>query len=75
MNKFKEYMSEAKDMTRQYDGFFILNRETGKQGKYPYIKGKNHVDVEDAAIRDEMKRTGLERSNFTVYGFVQKGEY
>ena len=75
MKSFKEYINEAKDLTRQYDGFYILNRNTGKESKYTYKKGKYHVDVEDSAIRDEMKLTGLERNNFTVSGFVKKGEY
>ena len=72
---FKEIFTEAKDMTKEYDGFYVLNVETGKRSKYPYIKGKNHTDVEAKAIADEKKLAKKPNGAFIVDGFVPKGEY
>ena len=74
LKEIVEELNEAKDMKRHYDGFKILNKKTKKETRYPYIKGSNHVDVEDAAIRDQMRVSKLKRSYFTVSGFIQKGE-
>ena len=74
MTKFKE-LFEAKDMTRQYDGFYVVDMSTGKTTKYPYIKGKNHKDVEQAAFREQRKLTKNPKGSFLVHGFVPKGEY
>jgi hypothetical protein len=44
MLSFKEFINEANDMAKVYDGFVILNRVTGKTTKYPYIsKVKNRM--------------------------------
>jgi len=71
---FKELFLE-KDLSKQYDGFILFNSKTKKYVKYPYPKGKDNRDVEDAAIRDQMKLTSLERYYFSVVDFVPKGEF
>jgi hypothetical protein len=75
MLSFNEFLNEANDMTKLYDGFVILNKATGKTTKYPYIKGKKSNDVEDAAILEQMKLHNLERAAFSVTKLIPKGEY
>ena len=48
---FKE-LFEAKDMKNHYDGFYIRNTKTKEKTRYPYIKGKDHRDVEMAARKE-----------------------
>jgi hypothetical protein len=61
-----------KDMTRHYKGFRLLNSQTEELTEYPYIKGKDHRDVECAAIQEQMNLTGQPRHDFGVYGFIHK---
>lgn len=61
------------DMTKEYDGFYLLNNTTGELTKFPYRHGIHHIDVEDSAIRDMKKIDPDEK--YIVYGFVKKGEY
>jgi len=70
---FKE-LFEAKDMKNQYDGFIIRNSKTKETTKYPYIKGKHHKDIEDAAKEEQAKLTKQKVSDFGVSGFVKKGK-
>lgn len=79
MEKFKELfentVNEAKDLTRQYDGFVLRNTTTGEETKYPYRKGVWHRDVEDAAFREQVKLTGQERWEFGIFKLIKKGEW
>jgi hypothetical protein len=63
------------DMTKYYDGFIVLDFKNKKTYKFKYIKGSNNVNVENIAISKLMKATGLSQANFTVHGFVRKGEW
>jgi hypothetical protein len=75
MLSFNEFLNEASDMTKLYDGFVILNKATGTTRYYPYIKGKRSTDVEDAAIREQMNLHNLERAAFTLTKLIPKGEH
>jgi hypothetical protein len=70
----KESLNEG-DMTKYYDGFIVLDRKNKKSYKFKYIKGSNNVNVENIAIDKLAKATGLTSANFTVHGFVKKGEW
>lgn len=63
------------DMTKDYDGFIILDLKGQKTYKFKYVKGNSNVKVENDAIDKVVKSTGLSRSNFAVHGFVKKGEW
>jgi hypothetical protein len=63
------------DMTRQYDGFIVLDQKTKKNYKFKYVKGVNNVEVENDAIAKLMKTTNADRANFIVNGFIKKGEF
>ena len=67
-------LTEA-DMTRNYDGFKVLNSKTKKLTKFRYVKGRKSTDVENDAFRTLSKATGLPTSYFMVHGFVRKGDY
>ena len=63
------------DMTKDYDGFIVLDYKSKKTYKFKYVKGTSNVKVEDAAISKLMASTKAPRSNFAVHGFVRKGEW
>jgi hypothetical protein len=63
------------DMTKFYDGFIVLDRKNKKTYKFKYVKGTSNVSVENAAIDKLVKATGLSQANFTVHGFVRKGDW
>ena len=63
------------DMTKQYDGFIVLDSKSKKTYKFKYIKGTSNVNVENVAIDKLVKSTGEPRANFAVHGFVKKGEW
>ena len=63
------------DMTKDYDGFIVLDREVKKSYKFKYVKGTNNKKVEDEAIAKLQKQTGAGRHVFMVHGFVKKGEW
>jgi galactitol-specific phosphotransferase system IIB component len=63
------------DMTKDYDGFIVLDFKTKKLYKGHYIKGVKNTKAEDTAIDKAMKMTGSPRSNFAVHGFIKKGEW
>ncbi len=63
------------DMTKFYDGFIVLDFKNKEKYKFKYIKGTSNVNVENSAIDKLVKATGLTRANFTVNGFVRKGEW
>ena len=69
-----EYLNEG-DMTKDYDGFIILDFKTKKLYKGRYIKGVKNTKAEDITIDKAMKMTGSPRSNFAVHGFIKKGEW
>ena len=75
----KESMDESVvnegDMTKDYDGFVVLDTKTKKSYKFKYIKGSKSVNVENDAIAKLMKSTGESRATFMVHGFVKKGEW
>jgi hypothetical protein len=68
-----ESINEA-DMSKEYDGFVVLDYKSKKQYKFRYSRG-NNVPQEDDAIYKLMKSTRLPRSSFAVHGFVKKGEW
>jgi len=70
----EESISEA-DMSRQYDGFTVLDQKTKKQYKFRYIRGVDNVKDENDAIKTVMVVTKQPRSNFMVYGLIKKGEF
>ena len=75
---FEAFLNESineGDMTKDYDGFVVLNDKTKKMTKFRYVKGINNVKVENEAIAKLMKSTGLSRGYFGVHGFVRKGEW
>jgi hypothetical protein len=63
------------DMTRQYDGFIVLDQKTKKQYKFRYIRGVDNVDDENDAIKTIMYLTKQPRTNFIVHGLIKKGEF
>lgn len=75
----KSWMGESTinegDMTRMYDGFIVYDSKDEKSYKFRYVKGTSNVRVEDAAIDKLMKATRHPRANFSVHGFVKKGEW
>jgi hypothetical protein len=60
------------NMYKDYSGFRVCNFETCKETIYPYIKGEDSRDTEDRAIREQMRLTGLPRSNFIINGLVKR---
>jgi hypothetical protein len=72
--KSESVLKEA-DMTKFYDGFIVLDFKNKKTYKFKYIKGSNNVNVENIAIAKLVKATGLSQANFTVHGFVRKGQW
>jgi hypothetical protein len=62
-------------MTKDYDGFVVLDTKAKKSYKFKYIKGSKSVNVENDAIAKLMKSTGESRGTFMVNGFVKKGEW
>lgn len=71
---FENFLNEG-DMTRDYDGFIVLDTKHQKQYKFKYVKGTSNVKVEDSAIAELMKEIKEPRSTFMVHGFVKKGEW
>ena len=63
------------DMSRQYDGFIVLDQKTKKQYKFRYIRGVDNVDDENDAIKTVMYLTKQPRTNFIVHGLIKKGEF
>jgi hypothetical protein len=63
------------DMTKFYDGFKVLDFKNKDMYKFKYIKGISNARVEVDAINKLVKSTGLSQANFTVHGFVKKGEW
>jgi hypothetical protein len=63
------------DMTKFYDGFIVLDFKNKNMYKFKYIKGSSNVNVEKIAIDKLVKSTGESQANFTVHGFVKKGEW
>ena len=73
--KTNESVVNEGDMTKEYDGFVVLDTKTKKSYKFKYIKGSKSVNVENDAIAKLMKSTGESRATFMVHGFVKKGEW
>lgn len=71
---FESFLNEG-DMTRDYDGFIVLDQKNQNLYKFKYVKGTSNVKVEDAAISELMKEIKQPRANFMVHGFVRKGEW
>jgi len=63
------------DMTKDYDGFIVLNTKTKKLYKFKYVKGTKNVQVENDAIAKLMKELDGARSSFMVHGLIRKGEW
>lgn len=63
------------DMTKDYDGFIVLDSKTKKTYKFKYSKGTSSVKIENGAIDKLSNSTGSPKSNFMVHGFVKKGEW
>lgn len=62
------------DMSREYDGFIVLDYKSKNQYKFRYSRG-NNVPQENDAIDKLMKSTRLPRSSFAVHGFIKKGDF
>ena len=75
MKTFRETFLNEANLTKKYDGFIVYNRKTQKKTKYPYPKGKDNVEAENLAIKDQMDLTGQSRSDFTVSALIPKGEW
>ena len=73
--KIEESLLTEGDMTKEYDGFVVLDTKAKKSYKFKYIKGSKSVNVENDAIAKLMKSTGESRGTFMVNGFVKKGEW
>jgi hypothetical protein len=73
-NNVQESLNEA-DMTKFYDGFIVLDFKNKETYKFKYIKGTKNNIVEVDAINKLVKSTGESQANFTVHGFVKKGEW
>jgi hypothetical protein len=73
-NMDESVVNEA-DMTRQYDGFIVLDQKTKKNYKFNYIKGVDNVKAENNAIAKLMQQTSSPRGNFMVNGLIKKGEF
>jgi hypothetical protein len=71
----KESVVNEGDMTKFYDGFIVLDFKNKDMYKFKYIKGIKNTKVEVDAINKLVKSTGLSQANFTVHGFVKKGEW
>jgi hypothetical protein len=63
------------DMTKFYDGFKVLDFKNKETYKFKYIKGISNAKVEVDAINKLVKATGISQANFTVHGFVKRGEW
>lgn len=63
------------DMTNRYDGFIVLDQKNKKTYKFRYIKGRNNVQVENDAIAKIIKKNGGTRAEYSVHGFVKKGQW
>ena len=77
LQTFAEFLNESineADMSRQYDGFVVLDSKNQKQYKFKYSRG-NNVPQENEAIDKLVKGTKESRSNFAVHVFVLKGEW
>jgi hypothetical protein len=72
---FKMDLLNEGDMTKFYDGFVVLDYKTKNLYKFKYVRGTSNSKVEDAAISDLVKKIKQPSSNFTVHGFVKKGEW
>ena len=78
LHTFETFLNESLnegDMTKDYDGFIILDFKTKKLYKGRYIKGVKNTKAEDITIDKAMKMTGSPRYNFAVHGFIKKGEW
>ena len=73
-NMDESVVNEA-DMSRQYDGYIVLDQKTKKQYKFKYIRGVDNVKDENDAIKTIMYLTKQPRSNFMVHGLIKKGEF
>ena len=74
INEDKNF-NEAKDLTRVYDGFYVLNTVTKEKVKYRYKKGVFHGDIEKSAFQKEAELNKQKPQDFIVHGFIKKGEY
>lgn len=77
IHTFEDFVNESElnegDMTKDYDGFVVIDYKTKKNYKFKYVKGTSNVKVEDIAIAKVMKDTGESRGNFAVNGLITKG--
>lgn len=71
---FESFLNES-DMTRQYDGFIVLDREVNKNYKFKYVKGIKNTEVENQAIAKLQKETGAGRHVFMVNGLIKRGQW
>jgi len=63
------------DMTRDYDGFIIIDFKTKNLYKGRYIKGLKSTKSEDIAINKAVEMTRSQRFTFAVHGFIKKGDF
>ena len=71
----KESEVNEGDMTKDYDGFIVLDTKAKKSYKFKYAKGTSNVNVENDAIAKLMKNLAQARPDFIVNGLIRKGEW
>lgn len=73
---FEEFINEgflSGDLTKEYDGFIVLDVKNQKAYKFRYIKGTKSVKVENEAIAKVLKATPS--AACMVNGSIEKGEF
>jgi len=73
IHTFESFLNEA-DMSRQYDGFVVLDSKNQKSYKFKYSRG-NNVPQENDAIDKLVKGIKEPSANFAVHSFIRKGEW
>jgi len=77
LQTFAEFLNESineADMSRQYDGFVVLDSKNQKSYKFKYSRG-NNVPQENDAIDKLVKGIKEPSANFAVHSFIRKGEW
>jgi hypothetical protein len=73
--KFVKSSLNENDMTKFYDGFKVHDFKNGKFYQFKYKKGVRNNVLEDDVITKLAKQIGLPKANFSVAGFVKKGQW
>jgi len=65
-------LKRKKKIMKKYVGFNVLDLKTGVEVRFNYIKGVDNIECELMAIKNLMKQSGQDRSNFIVSGLIKK---